>query len=103
MRAYETECISSSYKPCIKETMFNNCLLLYINQKEKTNKSNKRVKSERGRREMFFFFFFFGCSKHQSQGIQPHSIYSIKVIQTVTYRISTDQIAIKDGCCCGGR
>ena len=68
MRAYETECISSSYKPCIKETMFNNCLLLYINQKEKTNKSNKRVKSERGRREMFFFFFFLAAVNTRARG-----------------------------------
>ena len=109
---------SSSYKPYIKETMFKNCLLLY-KSKIKKRKLIKLIKERRGKEEggrrffcfcfcllvffvCFFLFVFSGCSKHQSQGIQPHSIYSIKLIQTVTYRISTDQIAIKDGCCCGG-
>ena len=53
---------SSSYKPYIKKKQCSRTVCNYINQKEKTNKSNKRVKRERGRREMFFFvclFFFF--------------------------------------------
>ena len=68
------------------------------------------MKRERGRRERFFFFFFFGGGGGGGGGgvavntRARGSNHTVSIlIQTVTYRISTDQIAIKDGCCCGGR
>ena len=81
MRArYETE-HSSSYKPYIKETMFKNC----INQKEKTD---KRVKRERGNRERGGFQLQLFSYMYGSYSLIPKIWYKTIVLFQLTFSMT---------------